>query len=105
MYCNEVKKRKHCITCTLQFNLTKLNLDHSCSVSRIFQSLAVKTLPSSGSFTGCMSVHFPIMKLGYTDQMSHYGIVPNGVIDSIELQLTSLHGIEMLASSFDTDFN
>ena len=31
MYCNKVKKGKHCITYTLQLNLTKLNLDRSPS--------------------------------------------------------------------------
>ena len=52
-----------------------------------------------------MSVHFPIVKLGYVDQMTHCGMVPSGVANSIEFQLTSLPGIEVLASSFDTDFN
>ena len=37
--------------------------------------------------------------------MTHCGMVPNGVTDSIEFQLTSLCGIEVLACSFDTDFN
>ena len=89
----------------LQLNLTKLNLDHSSSVGRIFQSLVVKTLPCSGCFTACMSVHFPVVKLGYTDQMTHCGMVLNGVADLIEFQLMSLHRIEVLAYSFDTDFN
>ena len=44
MYCNNVKKGKHCITYMLQLNLTKLNLDRKSSVRRIFQSLVVKTL-------------------------------------------------------------
>ena len=105
MYCNKVKKGKHCITYTLQLNLKKLNLDGSSSVSRIFQSSVVKTLPCSGCFTACMSTHFPVVKLGYADRMTHCGIAPNGVADLIEFQLTSLHGIEVLASSFDTDFN
>ena len=35
----------------LQLNLTKLNLDRSSSVRRIFQSPVVKTLPCSGCFT------------------------------------------------------
>ena len=105
MYCNNVKKEKHCITYTLQLNLTKLNLDRSLSVMRILQSLVVKTLPCSGYFTPCISAHFPIVKLGYTDRMTHCGMVPNGVADSIEFQLTSLHEIEVLACSFDTDFN
>ena len=105
MYCNKVKKGKHCITYTLQLNLTKLNLDLSSSARRIFQSLVVKTLPCSGCFTACMSVHFPVVKLGYADRMTHCGMVPNGVADSIEFQFTSLRGIEVLACSFDTDFN
>ena len=106
MYCNNIKKGKHCITYTLQLNLTKLNLDRSLSVRRIFQSsVVVKTLPCSGCLAACMSVHFPVVKLGYADQMTHCGMVPNGVADSIEFQFTSLHGIEVLACSFDTDFN
>ena len=36
MYCNKDKKGKHCITYTLQLNLTKLNLDRGSSVRRIF---------------------------------------------------------------------
>ena len=65
----------------------------------------VKTLPCSGCLTACMSVHFPVVKLGYADRMTHCGMVPNGVADSIEFQFTSLRGIEVLACSFDTDFN
>ena len=38
-------------------------------------------------------------------ELIHCGMVPNGVADSIEFQLTSLRGIEVLACSFDTDFN
>ena len=105
MYCNKVKKGKHCITYMLQLNLTKLNLDRSLSVRRIFQSLVIQTLPCSGCFTACMSVQFPIVKVGYADQMTHCGMVPNGVADSIEFQLTSLRGIEVSACSFDTNFN
>ena len=105
MYCNNVKKGKHCIIYTLQLKLTKLNLDRSSSARRIFQSSVVKTLPCSGCFTACMSAHFPVVKLGYADLMTHYDMVPNGVADSIEFQLTSLHGIEVLASRFDTDFS
>ena len=105
MYCNKVKKGRCCITYTLRLNLTKLNLGRSLSVRRIFQFLVVKTLPCSGCFTACMSVHFPIVKLGYVDRMTHCGMVPNRVTDSIEFQLTSLCGIEALACSFDTDFN
>ena len=104
MYCNKVKKGKHCITSTLQLNLTKLNLDLSSSASRIFQSLVVKTLPCSGCFTACKSMHFPVVKLGYADQMTHCGMVPNRVADSIKFLLISLHEI-VLACSFDTDFN
>ena len=89
----------------LQLNLTKLNLDHSSFVMRIFQYLVVKTLPCSGCFTACMSAHFPVVKLGYADRMTHCGMVPNGVADSIEFQFKSLHGIEVLACSFDADFN
>ena len=44
------------------------------------------------------------MKLRYVDQMTHCGMVLNGVADSIEFQFTSLRGIEVLACSFDTDF-
>ena len=105
MYCNKVKKGKHCITYLLQLNLTKLNLELSSSARRIFQSLVVKTLPCSGCFTACMTAHFPIVKLGYTDWMTHCGMVPNGFADSIKFKLTSLCGIEVLACSFDTDFN
>ena len=90
MYCNKVKKGMHCITYTLQLNLTKLNLDRSSSVRRIFQSSVVKTLPCSGCFTACMSAHFPVVKLGYADRMTHCGMVPNGVANLIEFQLTSL---------------
>ena len=102
MYCNNVKKGKHCITYTLQLNLTKLNLVRSSSVRRIFQSSVVKTLPCSGCFMACMSEHFPIVKLGYSDRMTHCGMIPNGVTNSIEFQFTSLCGIEVLAFSFDT---
>ena len=52
-----------------------------------------------------MSAHFPVMKLGYADWMTRCGMVPNGVADSIEFQLTSSCGIEVLVCSFDTDFN
>ena len=97
MYCNKVKKGKHCITYTLQLNLTKLNLDCSSYVRRIFQSSVVKTLPCSGCFTACMSAHFPVVKLGYADRMTHCGMVPNGITDSIGFQSTSLHGTEVLA--------
>ena len=38
-------------------------------------------------------------------ELIHCGMVPNGVADSIEFQLTSLRGIEVLACSFDTNFN
>ena len=71
MYCKKVKKGNHCITYTLRLNLTKFNLDRSSSVRRIFQSLEVKTLPCSGCFTDCMGAHFPIVKLGNMDQMTH----------------------------------
>ena len=50
----------------------------------------VKTLPCSGCFTACMSAHFPVVKLGYADRMTHCGMVPNGVANLIEFQLTSL---------------
>ena len=105
MYCNKVKKGKHCITYLLQLNLTKLNLELSSSARRIFQSLVVKTLPCSGCFTACMSAHFPVVKLGYADRMTRCGMLPNGVTDSIKFQLMSLRGIEVLACSFDTNFN
>ena len=105
MYCKKVKKGKYCITYALQLNLTKLNLDRSLSARRIFQSSVVKILPCSGCFTACMSVHFPVVKLGYADRVTHCGMVPNGVTNLIKFQLTSLHRIEVLACSFDTDFN
>ena len=89
----------------LQLNLTKLNLDPSSSARRIFQSLVVKTLPCSGCLTACMSAHFLIVKLRYVDRMTHCGMVPNAVTDSIELQVNSLCETEVLACSFDTDFN
>ena len=82
MYCNKVKKAKHCITYTLQLNLTKLNLDRSSSVRRTFQSSVVKTIPCSGCFTACMGAHFPVVKLGYVDRMTHCGMVPNEVANS-----------------------
>ena len=44
-----------------------------------------------------MNAHFPVVKLGYVDRMTHCGMAPNGVADSIEFQLTSLHGTELLA--------
>ena len=97
-YCNIVKKEKHCITYTLQLNLTKLNC--SSSVRRVFQSLVVKTLPCPGCFTACMSAQFPVVKLRYADRVTHCGMFPNGVADSIEFQLTSVHRMEVLAYSF-----
>ena len=96
MYCNKVKKGKHCITYTLQLNLTKLNLDRSLSVRRTFQSSVVKTLSCSGCFTACMSVHFSAVKLGYANRMTCCGMVPNGVANSIKFQLMSLCGIKVL---------
>ena len=103
MYYNKVKKGKHWITYTLQLNLTKLNLDRSSSATRILQSLLVKTLPCSPMFLH--ECAFPRSELLYVDRMTYCGIVPNGVADSIEFHLTSLHGTEVLACSFDTDFN
>ena len=94
MYCNKVKKGKHCVTYMLQLNLTKLNLDRSLSVRWIFQSSVVKTLPCSGCFIACMNAHFPVVKLEYADRMIHCGMIPNGVADSIEFQLKSLRGID-----------
>ena len=105
MYCNNVKKGKHCITYTLQLNLTKSNLDRSLSARKVLQSSLVKNLPCSVCFTACMSAHFPVVKLRYADRITHCGMVPNGVAHSIESQFTSLRGIEVLACSFDTDFN
>ena len=61
----------------------------------------VKTLPCSGCLTACMSAHFHVVKLGYADRMTHCGMVPNGVADSIEFQFTSLRRIEVLPRSFD----
>ena len=37
--------------------------------------------------------------------MTHCGMAPNRVANSIEFYLTSLHRIEALARSFDTNFN
>ena len=105
MFCDKVKKGKHCVTYTLQLNITKINLDRSSSVRRICQSSVLKTLSCSGYFTACTSAHFPVVKLGYADRMTHCGMVPNGVANSIEFQLTSLRGIEVLACSFDAIFN
>ena len=104
MHCNKLKKEKHFITYTLPLNLTKLNLDRSSSVRSIFQYSVIKTLPCSDCFTACMSAHFPV-KLGYEDWMTHFGMVPNGIANSIEFQPTSLREIEALARSFDTDFS
>ena len=59
----------------------------------------------SGFLTTCMSAHFPVVKLGYADRMTHCGMVPNGVADSIEFQFTSLRGIGVLGHSFDTNFS
>ena len=104
MSCIKVKKGKHFITYMLQLNLIKLNLDLSSSARRIFQSLVVKTPPCSGCFTACMSAHFPVAKLGCVDWMTHCGMVAKGAVNSIEFQLTPLRRIEVLASSFDTNF-
>ena len=51
-----------------------------------------------------MNAHFPVVKLGYVDQMTHCGMVPNGVTDLIRFQFMLLCEIEVLACSFDTDF-
>ena len=77
MYCNKVKKGKHCIAYMLQLNLAKLKLDHSLSVR-----LAVWLFHS---FHECA---LPCSELGYVDQMTHCGMVPNGVVDLIKFQLT-----------------
>ena len=84
MYCNNVKKGKHCVTYTLQLNLEKLNLNRSSFVRRIFQSSVVKTLPCSGCFTACVSAHFPVVKLGYAERMTDSGMFPNVVANLIE---------------------
>ena len=65
----------------------------------------VKTLPCPDCFTACMSAHFPLVKLGCADWMTQSGMVPDGVANSIEFQFMSLRGIEVLARSFDSDFN
>ena len=52
-----------------------------------------------------MSAHFPVVKLGYADGMTYCGMIPNEVANSIKFQLTSWNKIEVLACSFDTDFN
>ena len=94
MCCNKVRKGKHCITYTLQLNLTKLNLDRSLSVRRTFQSSVVKIPSCSGCFTACMSAQFPVVKQGYADWMTHRGMVPNGVADSIEFQPRHYAGLK-----------
>ena len=94
MYCNKVKKGKHCIAYMLQLNLTKSNLHRSLSVR-----LAVWLFHS---FHECALPH---SELGCADQMTHCGMVPNGVVDLIEFQLMSLFRIEVLACSVDTNFN
>ena len=104
MNCNKVTG-KHCITYRLQSNLTESSFGRSSSVRRILQSSVVKNLPCSSCFTAYLSVYFPVVKLGYANRMTHCGMVPNGVADSIEFQLTSLRGIEVLACSFDANFN
>ena len=105
MYCNKAKKGKHCITYTLQLiESYKIKLDRSSSERRIFQSSVV----NSAMFWLFRRLHecaFPRSELGYADWMTHCGMVPNGVADSIKFQLTSLRGIEVLACSFNTDFN
>ena len=79
MYCNKVKKGKRCITYTLQLNLTRLNLDCSSSVRRIFQPCVVKTLPL------LHSAHFPVFTTGArirgSDDSPWHGS-KNGVADS-----------------------
>ena len=66
----------------------------------------VKTLPCSGCFTACMSAHFRVVNetgiCGSDDSLWHGS---KWVADSIELQLTSLRRIDVLACSFDTGFN
>ena len=57
MYCNNIKKGKHCITYKQQLNLTKLNLDHkedipilggqNSTMFWLFHSLHECTLPLS----------------------------------------------------------
>ena len=104
MNCNKVKG-KHSITYRLQPNLTKLSFERSSSIRRILQSSVVKTLPCSSCFTACLNAHFPVVKLEYADWMTHCGMVPKGIADSIEFQLTSLRGIQVFVFCFDTDFN
>ena len=77
MYWINVKKGKHCMTYTLQLNLANFSLDRSSSVRRIFQSSVVKTLPCPGCFTVCMSVHFPVVKLGQADRMTQNALPPD----------------------------
>ena len=63
MYSNKVKKGKHCITYTLQLHSTKLNLDCSSTVRRMFQSSVVKTLLFIYLFIYCKGTHFLIFLL------------------------------------------
>ena len=84
---------------------TKLNLHRSSPVKKIFRSSVVKTFLYFGCFTACMSAHFPVVKLGYADWMTYCGMVPNGVADLINFQVTSIRWIEVLSFGFDTDFN
>ena len=65
----------------------------------------VEALHCSGFLWACRGVHFPVVELEDADRMTHCGMVPNGVTDSIVLQFTSLCGLEVLACSIDTDFN
>ena len=104
MYCNKVKKGKHCITYTLQLNLTKLNLDRSSSVRRIFQSSVVKTLPCSGCFTACMSVHFPVVN--WDARIGWLTVAWFQVVLQIWLSSSSLHygGLKCLIPTSTTAY-
>ena len=91
MYCNDVKKGKHRITYTLCKEDIPILGGQNYPMFWLFHSLLECTLLG--------------VKLGYADRMTQCGMVPNAVADSIEFQLTSLRWTEVLACSFDTDFN
>ena len=75
MYCNKVKKGTYYIIYALQLNLTKLNMDQSFFVRRIFKSSVVKTLLCSGCFTACISTPLPRSETGIrrSDDSLWYG--------------------------------
>ena len=101
MYCNKVKKGKHCINYTLQLNFTKLNLDvckedipilggQNSPMFWLFHSLHECALPRSE--TGIR---------GSDDSLWH-GSKWGCRFDRIPAHVITQ---EVLACSFDTDFN